>query len=224
MDKITFTLKSGNRKTGPIPVSISERKTCPNACPFKGNGCYAESWPMRLHWNNVESKGLEYSAFLQRVRELPAEQLWRHNAAGDLPGIGNSIHAGKLKRLVLANRGKRGFTYTHKPLNDKNKALIKEANKAGFTINLSANNLEHADQLVKAKIGPVVSVVENGDQTVSPAGNQVITCPATYKENVSCASCKLCQVQKRPFIIAFPVHGTFKKKALTAMGENHEKS
>jgi hypothetical protein len=48
-----LTLKSRNVKTGPIPVSTSTRKTCPDSCPFKNNGCYAESGPLAIHWKAV---------------------------------------------------------------------------------------------------------------------------------------------------------------------------
>jgi hypothetical protein len=44
------------------------------------------------------------------------------------------------------------------------------------------------------------------------AGRKVTVCPATYMDDVSCATCQLCQRQ-RDFIIGFPAHGTSKKKA-----------
>jgi len=47
---------------------------------------------------------------------------------------------------------------------------------------------------------------------VTPAGRKVVVCPATIRDDVSCASCQLCQRQ-RDFIIGFPAHGTSKKKA-----------
>jgi len=232
---ITFTLKSGNKKTGKIPCSISSFSTCSDNCPFKKkwdpieqawnyHGCYADSFPMSLHWGNVEENGMSYNKFTEMVSTLPDKQLWRHNSAGDLAGIGNAIDTVKLKKLVKANTGKRGFTYTHKPISaDKKKGIsakiasgnlqaLKHANKNGFTVNLSANSLEHADKLLKSGL-PVVSVVIDGSEKVTPKGNKVITCPATYKDNVTCKSCKLCSVANRKFIVSFPVHGTFKKKA-----------
>lgn len=60
---------------------------------------------------------------------------------------------------------------------------------------------------------PELDITLPGSETVTPAGNKVIVCPATYKDNVTCKSCKLCSIAKRPFIVSFPVHGTFKKKA-----------
>jgi hypothetical protein len=40
----------------------------------------------------------------------------------------------------------------------------------------------------------------------------VVICPATYpKEEITCASCKLCAIPTRKSIIGFPAHGTGKK-------------
>jgi len=64
-----------------------------------------------------------------------------------------------LAQLVEANQGKRGFTYSHKPATGANREAVAAANKAGFTINLSANNLSHADELAAHEIAPVVVVL-----------------------------------------------------------------
>ena len=40
-----------------------------------------------------------------------------------------------------------------------NREIIAEANAAGFTINLSADNTAQADHLAEPKIGPVVTIL-----------------------------------------------------------------
>jgi hypothetical protein len=52
---VHLTLVSSNAKTGPIPVSTSSAVTCSDACPFKKDGCYADSGPLALHWSKVTS-------------------------------------------------------------------------------------------------------------------------------------------------------------------------
>lgn len=42
---------------------------------------------------------------------------------------------------------------------------------------------------------------------------KVITCPATYRDDVSCATCQMCQHGGNRAIIGFPVHGASKRKA-----------
>ena len=63
---------------------------------------------------------MDWQSFLSAIYSLPVGQLWRHNQAGDLPGIGNKIDVKQLGQLVKASEGKRGFTYTHKPLTKVN--------------------------------------------------------------------------------------------------------
>ncbi len=131
METMSIQTRSGNRKTGPIPVTITSKETCPDTCPLKKNGCYAESWPLGLHWQRVTdgtAKQTDPKKTLEAIRALPEGQLWRHNQAGDLPGKGNRIGARDLRALVEANRKKRGFTYTHKPPTKRNLELIREAN------------------------------------------------------------------------------------------------
>ena len=40
--RVRFVPDSGNKKTGPIPVTISERGTCPPSFGLYQAGCYAE--------------------------------------------------------------------------------------------------------------------------------------------------------------------------------------
>src|SRR6187431_3010559 len=90
--RVSFSRKSGNSKTGPIPVSMTSQATCPPSCAFYGAGCYAESHWLGKHWEKVTEKGLDWSAFCLQIAALPEGQLWRHNQAGDLPGVGEDVH------------------------------------------------------------------------------------------------------------------------------------
>jgi hypothetical protein len=218
-------LKSRNGKVGPIPVTTTSATTCPDACPLKRAGCYADGGPLALHWRAVTSgtRGTGLDDFASTIASLPDGQLWRHNQAGDLPGVGDVIDSAALSRIVTANRGKRGFTYTHKPVAggsdvaQANAEAVAAANRDGFTVNLSANTLAEADILASLSIGPVVVVLDavEGERvdTTTPDGRRVVTCPATYRDNVSCATCKLCAVRDRTTIVGFPAHGVSKKKA-----------
>ena len=154
--------------------------------------------------------------------------MFRHNQAGDLPGTGNAIDAGKLSELAHAAAHVRGFTYTHKPMTAANAAAVREANNAGFTVNLSANNLAHADTLAETNAGPVVVVLPGAAEDMAraaraagaavptlatPKGRKVVVCPATYRDDVTCKSCGLCAVATRTAIVGFPVHGAAYRKA-----------
>ena len=214
-----ITPKSKNAKLGKIPTTTSTATTCPTACPFRDNGCYAESGPLKLHWLKVTKgeRGDDWSTFLDKIKELPAGSKWRHNQAGDLPGDTQDLDSTKCVDLAKANEGKRGFTYTHYDVleNFQNAITVNIMNNLGFTVNVSANNLEHADQLCDLDIAPVATVlpIEQTTNTVTPKGRKVVVCPATYKDDVSCADCMLCEKRDRKVIVGFPAHGTSKKKA-----------
>lgn len=207
--QVHLTLKSANAKTGPIPVSTTERDSCPTDCAMRA-GCYAASGPLALHWAAVSAgtRGTSWGEFTQAIAALPEGQLWRHNQAGDLPQTGGTIDAVKLGQLVQANIGRRGFTYTHHR-DTQSLAWVKHANAWGFTVNLSANDLTDADTLADTGAGPVVVVLPSTqtENTTTPAGRKVVVCPATQRDDVSCATCQLCQRQ-RGTIVGFPAHGT----------------
>jgi len=205
-------------------VSTSSADTCPSTCPLMNSGCYAKQGPLSWHWNKVTKglRGTTWKEFLAAIASLPAGQVWRHNQAGDLPGRDTTIDTAKLAELVDANKGKRGFTYTHKPVinNASNARAVKDANANGFTVNLSANSMAEVDTLLALQIAPVVVVVDENAPRVSytPAGNKVVVCPAQQRDNVTCASCKLCSLQNRA-VIGFRAHGASKKKVSKLVSE-----
>jgi hypothetical protein len=206
-------LKSGNRKLGGIACSVSSRDTCPESCAFYGAGCYAEYGRQALHWRRVGETGDSWKKFCADVARLPAGSLWRHNVAGDLPGVGERIDGHKLLQLVEANKGRHGFTFTHRKTRvgteGWNGDAILFANNHGFTVNLSANDLTHADKLASLGIAPVAVVVPSDapDKMRTPAGRHVIVCPAQTAAERTCADCKLCAKPQRKVIIAFRAHG-----------------
>ena len=227
------TPRSANAKTGPIVVTTSSANTCPDACPLKRT-CYAKAGPLALHWSAVTrgDRGDPWRTFLatlaDALRKAPRGQVWRHNQAGDLPGVGDAIDDARLAELADVNRaaGAKGFTYTHKPvtpadargdvaLAGANLASIFKAKEGGLVINLSANNLAHADALADASGGrlPVCVVLpEDAPPTLStPGGRKVVVCPAQQREGVTCATCRLCSRGDRSVVVGFLAHGSGKK-------------
>lgn len=218
--RVHLTLKSSNIKTGPIPVSTTEKASCPDRCSLKGNGCYASDYHLNMHWEKVSQglRGTDWKGFTEQVSKFKAGQLWRHNQAGDLPSNdGKIIDWGKLEDLVLANVGKRGFTYTHYSYKGFNGSLIKQSNARGFTINTSTENLE--DALASFKAGFPTTVVLNpqnyqGIKTFKHDDATVAICPAQLNDNVTCATCALCQKSERQVIVGFLAHGASKNKVI----------
>jgi hypothetical protein len=156
---------------------------------------------------------------LASVRKIPDRAIWRHNQAGDLAPCDDDpehIDILKLQDLVEANGKSRGFTYTHYFPTPHNVAAVQYANSCGFTVNLSANSLNHADELTRHRqpIAVVLPSDFSGKKTETPKGLRVVTCPATYRDT-NCKDCGLCAVSKRDYAIGFPAHGPSKRKANT---------
>ena len=211
-----FTRASGNAKTGPIPVTTTSADSCPPTCSFKGNGCYAESGPLALHWRAVSSgkRGGTLDELCAKVAALPRHQLWRHNQAGDLPVTKpGHIDHWAVRQIIAANKGRRGFTYTHHKPTDRNQDIVLEANNQGFTVNWSAETLEQADEYAALQAGPVVCVLPADQLTPvrTPGGRLVTVCPAVTG-NTDCLNCGICQQRERQAIVGFPAHGSGAKR------------
>lgn len=157
--------------------------------------------------------GISWNAFMISIRGLDEGTLWRYGVAGDLPGKRNRINGSKLKELVEANTGRKGFCFSHKPMTEANRRHVTFANQNGFTVNLSADTLEEADQKKGLGIAPVVLAVPEDPKLwpkATPAGNRVVICPAVT-HSTTCKDCKLCANKDRKVIIGFPAHGTGKR-------------
>ena len=217
---IHFTTGSSNSKTGPMLVTTQSSDTCADSCPFNvksgGNGCYAHYGPLAWHWSKVTSgqRIKNWQEFLTAVKKQQKGSLWRLSQAGDLPGYKGRIDKTKLQDIIDANKSHKGFTFTHKPLTETNKALIKHANDNGFTINLSADSLSDADKKAALGIGPVAVPIaidpENWPKT-TPEGRPIVVCLNVTKD-LTCVECGLCAVAKRKSVVGFPAHGTAKRK------------
>jgi hypothetical protein len=222
---------SNNRKTGFMPVSMTESCTCPYSCPWRSkdgqfNGCYAEYSRVGMQFRALATKGLTprgtkvitpitWDEMCDQIARFPRHQVWRHNAAGDLPGNGDTIDHQLLDQLVKANAkcSGRGFTYTHKPVGLTGQALVNgraiyAANKSGFTISLSADGLEQADALADLGIAPVVCVVPTDApiRMKTPAGRGAMVCP-NETHDIQCNRCLLCAKVNHKSIVCFRAHG-----------------
>ena len=224
MQKFLITFTSCNPITGPIMVTTSPRSTCPAICSFRkdratGALCYAEHghlggflWtgldrtePGRRFANGIRVYTLSQLAIV--IRCLERGSVWRHNQAGDLYATDGLIDRSILDRILEANAGRRGFTFTHHDVigNALNRDAVCAANDAGFRINLSANDLDHADSLADLAIAPVAVVVTaNTKKNVrTPKGRRVVICPARTRKGITCSSCQLC-TREREVIVGLP--------------------
>lgn len=202
---------SKNSKTGDMPVSTTGSETCSPSCPHnKHKTCYAKYSFLGLHWRHVDSgkRDMGWGSFLNFVSALKDGQLWRHNQAGDLMGLGVKVDRVKLNELVNANKGKRGFTYTHKQLTPTNLEYFDYANRQGFTINYSCDSVRDALTLKENVqfLGKKLPIVVTVPEDYEPNHPDVKICPEQIS-GVQCVKCQWCAMSDRTWIIAFRGHG-----------------
>jgi len=218
-----LTLRSANRKVGEIPVSTASRLTCSPSCPFLNNGCYADGGPLAIHWAAVTrgERGEPLPRFLANIASLPAGQLWRAHQAGDLPHTAGRISRRFMRGIIAANKGRRGFTYTHHDLSKgENLSLVRQANRQGFRVNVSTESEPAADCAIASGLPAVITVPSTEDRVTwhTPAGNTVLVCPAQRSDTLTCADCQLCHSRDvRRVVIAFKAHGRSYRKVESAI-------
>ena len=212
-----FVKKSGNKKTGFMPVTYNSRLSCPDSCMFKNNGCYADNFHTRLNWDKVTSgeRGGTFKELLNNIKALKPGTIWRACVAGDIPSNNKGeISRTYIKGITVANQGKKGYTYTHNRLDiGENISLLKTANKQGFTVNISIESEAAADNAVLNNL-PAVIVVKSTEKRRSwytKNKNKILVCPA-QTSGVNCIDCQLCQSRPKNLIIAFKAHGNQAKK------------
>jgi len=218
--RVHITPRSSNAKTGPIPVTTTERASCPSTCPFYKKGCYAKYGPLALHWGKVSDgeRGTDWQGLCSFVIKLPDGQLWRHNQAGDLPHINGEINSMLLDDLVHANKGKRGFTYTHHVMNDHNYSVVKYVNSQGFTVNVSTESKDDAVTAFNKGLPAVCVVPSDHADTAEHEGVKFITCPAQTNDTMTCAQCGLCSQSRRQCVVMFKAHGNAKRHVSELVG------
>lgn len=230
---VSLTMVSGNGKVGPIPVSTTEPESCPNECPLKSpegagkakNGnCYAAFGPLGMHWRKIgpNGRGSHWTLFCNAIKRFPKKQIWRHNQAGDLPKLNDKIDRDKTMELSEAAKHTQGWTYTHyDPTDSHNAEVIKSVNdNGGLTVNLSADNLNQADEYFGLDIGPVCVIIPSNSPSrgnKTPNGLPIVVCPAQTQENMNCQQCRLCQKRNRKSIVGFLAHGTASKRLSTKL-------
>ena len=198
----SFIKKTGNAKLGEgISSTYSSSNTCPNACPFKNNGCYcSEGYYTRLHWQKVDTgkRGIKFNDLINKIKSLKPCSKLRLNIGGDLVGHNNNIYKSYLDKYIEACKPLKAWTYTHYPITKGNNGnLLKIANKNGLTVNLSCEREYQAIQSVENGL-PTVLVVKSTETRKSYKlkdihGNvkaTVLICPQQIKDNVKAANLK----------------------------------
>ena len=131
-----------------------------------------------------------------------------------------------LYQLTRANKGRKGFTYTHYPINTHyNVQCVEAANQEGFTINVSCDSLRECDKIQDITDAPLVVVLRSDETRTAfrtDGGQKVVVCPTYYIPDTACDTCQLCYQSRNRAIIGFPAHGSKKKTINIKLEGSHE--
>lgn len=233
--KIILFPSSSNAKTGNIIQSYSSRATCPEKCPLKDGGCYAEGYYTRKLWDRCDNpEDTRYvanrdqlrlallEATIQHIKGSP-NVLFRHNVAGDVAIEGTSVI--DINRVnILADAVKyvntlfpdslNGYTYTHCEISEYSAGIIHEAASKGFLINASCETVSEVMQAKALGINTVITSIDPDEtkKALRASGVVGVQCPAQTHDGRNCEECRLCARDRKATVI-FGIHGKTAKKA-----------
>lgn len=215
----SFVNRSSNIKIGPIPATMSPRSTCSDLCPFKRSGCFGDNFPLSLHWDRLDYKGLSWQKMLQKVAALKAGRLFRHNVVGDLKLLADgSIDAAALSEFAAVAADKRPIIYTHAAQTTRN---LNALARSGVVVNVSCETYAQAERAISHGVNAVLTVKrsEVTETTRKSHTLRLVPCPAESRDDVTCATCALCARDRveSGVIVTFHAHGSQTKKIEAAL-------
>jgi hypothetical protein len=224
-----LVLSTANVKLGNVSCTYAPiRNTCPDTCKLKGSGCYAESGNVALHMRRAERLAgdmspddcaiLESSMILEACAKRENIRPLRLHVSGDTATAKGARSLAHAAHRWGATEGRPVWTYTH--------AWRMVHRAAWGVVSVLASCETDADAQDAASYGYAPAIVvpafpsERAFQ-LSPGGTRYIPCPAQTRDNVTCASCRLCWDSDRLLRenrgIAFAAHGSQKKRILNVI-------
>jgi len=215
----SFVQRSSNVKIGPIPATMSPRATCSDSCLFKRSGCFGDNFPLSLHWDRLDHKGLSWADMIAKIEALKADALFRHNVVGDLVLLADgTIDEAALTEFAQAAKSKRPIVYTHAPQTTRNLDILA---RSGVVVNVSCETVEQARRAISHGVNAVLTVKRSEVTETTRNGKtlRLVPCPAETREDVTCKTCELCSRDRvaSGVVVTFHAHGGQTKKLEAAL-------
>lgn len=232
---LKVTARSGNLKTGPIPVTSRGQWSCPTTCPFMGSGCYGEN-----HGRGGSPTLFDYADAAERPHDVESLAVGMRQSGRPAPGarrqlplvrdreVGDILTAdGAIDRPYLSlvrdaarRMGRRVFGYTHVP------EVTADDIPEDYVMNASCETPEGVRDAWSRGL-PAVIVGDRDALQAADSGARYVSCPAEVARpdgrKVTCSECGLCAMPRRMSapadvpVVVFAPHGTQKRKARAAV-------
>ncbi len=201
-------------KLGPVSATYVSQITCPSACAFRGNGCYAEHGPLamvttkRLNKRALNNTAIEVAhQEAAAIDRLTGTRDLRLHVVGDCPTAeAAQIIAAAAERYIgrglLCGKIVGVWTYTHAW------RTVPRSAWGGVSVLASCETTEHVAQARARGYATALVVDAHSGRTLHEG---VLPCPEQTTPGVQCASCRLClddgRLRDAEISIGFGLHG-----------------
>lgn len=222
-------LHSKNAKVGDVAATYAPiSKTCPESCPLRDNGCYAQSGNVGFKVRRTEeySDGLdgdtvailEGDEIADMARHAPDGHALRIHVSGD------AITPFRAAQMARGAAGWQGpvWSYTHAW------GSVPRASWGRVSVLASCETLAGVQLAAALGYAAALVVASHPDdgRATRVNGVKLIPCPAQTRD-VKCTDCQLCWNDSKLLAdnacITFAAHGATRKRTLTVLqnGTNH---
>lgn len=220
----------GNPRIRPTPVGpycastyVSIAATCPASCPFRDNGCYAQSGASHLTMGALDRAGRRARALEVTLAEAVAlNDLWprgvpqdghrggrdlRLHVGGDVSCTAGARALGEAVARLQARGLGECWTYTHRW-----REIPREA-WGPISVLASCETPAEVRQAIEAGYAAALTVERFPGRRAFPIGPglKAIPCPFEGGGSTTCVKCRLCfddaRLRQAGRAIAFAVHG-----------------
>ena len=227
---LKVTARSGNTKTGPIPVTSRGQWSCPTSCPFMGSGCYGENHRIgggstlfqvaeeaERTWTTESLAVAMSQSDRPRKGQVRQRMIVRDREVGDVLDEDGEVDHEYLQMVTDAAHmvGRRPFGYTHVP------GLTADDVPDGYVMNASCETPEQVADAHRRGL-PAVIVGDHDGLALADPEHRYAACPAESRD-ITCAECGLCaqpgrmKFPHRAAVIVFEPHGAQRRKARAAV-------
>ena len=218
---VHLVARSGNSKTGPVPVTYRPMVTCPVDCPFlpggAHGGCYGTGRLFASAKYRAGDMDVETAIWRVRLGKEPGARYLRDRVVGDVVTLAGEIDRDYLAAIteIATVNGLVPFGYTHawRLFTVGDMAWLA---RIGYVMNASVETARQVEQA--AALGMPVTIVDEAmPEGAEIAGRRLVTCPAQTRDGITCADCGLCAKADRTTVIRFLPHGSAHQRARRAI-------
>lgn len=227
MRNVQVVARSGNAKTGDIPVTYRPKRTCEPTCPLLDNGCYGTGRIFGIAEKYAADMTAEDAAAKLRHRS-PDARYMRDRVVGDIVDVAPDgtvtldLEYVETVAEIAAAEDLRAFGYSHawRRMTAEDVARIA---RSGYVMNASCETAEDVEQAAALGL-PTTIANDNVPEGSVIGGRRIVTCPAQTREDMDCARCGLCAKPQRKATVRFMIHGTARRKASAAVAAAEQRA